>query len=155
MSVYFKAENIAVKGNIDQYLLWQQCYQMPSAAITTKSVFDWWRVKSLTIETILHIQYFLWQQCFQMSSAAITTKSVFNWWRVRSLTIDTIVVSTETCARNSGSVFHYTLTHTQGIITLDWGVPGIINKYNLISSELDKVGICLNTQLIFPKTQLK
>ena len=42
---YFGAENIVAKGNIaqfEQYFLWQQCFQMSSAAMTTKSVSGWW-----------------------------------------------------------------------------------------------------------------
>ena len=34
---YFRAENLVAKGNIaqfEQYFLWQQCFQMLSAAVT-------------------------------------------------------------------------------------------------------------------------
>ena len=44
----FKAENIVAKVNIaqtEQYFLWQQCFQMPSVAMTTKSVCGSWRVE--------------------------------------------------------------------------------------------------------------
>ena len=45
---YILAENIVVKGNIaqiEQYFVWQQCFQMSSAPSTNKSVLSNWRVK--------------------------------------------------------------------------------------------------------------
>ena len=43
---YMHTENIVLKGNIaqfEQYFPWQQCFEMLSAAMTTKSVLGSWR----------------------------------------------------------------------------------------------------------------
>ena len=45
-----KVENIVAKGEIahhEQFLLWQQCFQKFSAAISSKCVYRWERVKAL------------------------------------------------------------------------------------------------------------